>query len=83
MIDLKNRLSEYIPILFEFLGDETISWSKINSQFMKNLDSRKRLYAANDNYLLIEASFYDIISEGINGNKSALRIFSFINKLLE
>jgi len=83
MFDIKNRLQEYMPALIELLNDEKISWREINIHFNKEFEIRKQKYLDNGNYLLTSASFYDIITEKINGNKSAERLFIFINRIIE
>lgn len=83
ILDIKGRIQQYIPALIELLGNETISWGRITNQFKKIFESRKQKYIANNNYLEIEASLYDIIIATINGNKQAEILFIFFNRLIE
>lgn len=83
MVNIKNKLQEYMPSLLKFLDKEPISWNRINSMFQVEFMKRKAQYVANDNHLIVEASIYDILSATLDGNKSAERLFTFLNSLIE
>ena len=80
MLDLKNRLRQYIPSLFEILNDDRISWKDISNKFQKTYDARLALYNKNGS-LRVTASFYDVITERQNGTTGAIHLLDYFDKL--
>jgi hypothetical protein len=86
IIDLENRLKSYMPSIFELLEGHNLSrkqWKKLNKNFINKFNERKKSYTANNDYLLVEANMFDIISGAIDRNESALRLLGFFNVLFE
>lgn len=85
-VDLETRLKLYMPALFRLLGDDNLNsrqWKKLNNKFIKEYNRRKSLYEANNNYLLVEANIYDLISSMLSGNKSAFRLIGYFDILFK
>lgn len=83
MIDLKGRLKEYIPSMFEVLKDEQISWVGISKTFEKNYRKRLAKMLPGQETMEVEASFYDLISARLKGNTQAIRQMDFFDKLFQ
>lgn len=86
VVDLKWRLRQYLPILFEFLDVHDFSqeqWKKLNDNFLKQYHRRQRDYAAAGNYLEVIPNIYDLISAELKGNESATVFMTFLRKVLE
>jgi hypothetical protein len=81
-VDLKAKLNEYLPVLFELLDNKPFSWAKINDQFSTTHLTRLTNYFNGDRKP-IEVNFYDVISESLNGNASGTRMLTFFRNLLE
>ena len=81
--DVKNRLNEYIPALFELIPEKGFDWKKIERVFNKKYIELNKRFETEGEPFQIKASFYGIITQAIQGNVLALRIFDFVNKLFE
>lgn len=85
-IDLKGRLREYLPVLFEFIDIEdftTNQWETLNNNFVAKYLERRTLYETAGNYLLIRPNIYDIITAKLKGDKPSVLFLDFIKKALE
>lgn len=85
-LDLKARLRQYLPVLFEFLDVEDFEpqqWEKLTSNFTDRFLKRKAQYEANNNQLTIERDIYGVIIGKLNGERSATLFLDFIKKALE
>jgi hypothetical protein len=81
-VDLKSKLRDYLPILFELLGDQPFDWKTLNSKFSTNHLKRLNNHIAGQREP-IEANFYDVISQSLNGNPAGARMLFFFRRLLE
>jgi hypothetical protein len=66
-VDLKTKLTEYCPSLFALLENEPFDWKAVNEKFSSNHLTRLTNYINGDREL-IEANFFDVISQSLNGN---------------
>jgi len=85
-LDLKSRLRQYLPVLFEFLDVEDFEpeqWDKLTANFTDRFLKRKAEYEANNNHLIIERDIYGVITGKLNGERSATLFLDFIRKALE
>ena len=85
-LDLKARLRQYLPVLFEFLDVEDFEpdqWQKLTSNFTDRYLKRKAEYEANNNHLIVERDIYDVIIGKLNGELPATMFLDFIKKALE
>ena len=85
-VDLEQRLRLYMPAMFRLLSDrnlKAIQWRRLNKKFVEEHKKRKLLYEANNNYLRIEANFYDLINATINGDQSAFRLVGYFDILFK
>ena len=85
-LDLKARLRQYLPVLFEFLDVEDFEpeqWAKLTANFTDRFLKRKAEYEANNNHLIIERDIYGVIVGKLNGERSATLFLDFIRKALE
>lgn len=86
LINIELQLRKHLPTIFDFFGESTLKtaqWQKINDNFFKNQEERKRRYKANDNYLVVERSIYDVIRAAEAGDLKASMLLSFIKKVFE
>jgi hypothetical protein len=80
--DVEERLRIYFPSLFLLLKDKQFSWGRVNKIFYEEYLNRKAEYEANNNYLRMQAGFFDIISASLNGRSDALNLFAFFDNLI-
>ena len=83
-IDLEARLRIYMPAMFRLLKDNNLNgkqWRNLHKRFLEVHAERIRKYKENENYLLIEANFFDLISSAINGHKPAIRLVGYFDVL--
>lgn len=86
IIDLKQSLSRYLPVLFEFLDIQDFEprqWDKLNSNFHERYLERREQYRSKGNYLQVSANIYDIITEKLKDNLDGIKYLEFITKTLE
>ncbi|MEX2336360.1 MAG: hypothetical protein WD555_03715 [Fulvivirga sp.] len=81
--DLKNRLKIYIPALFDLIEEDQIDWNPIIKNFDKKYNELKKKLKETAEPVPTKSSLYGIITQAIQGNISAIRIFDFINKLFQ
>jgi len=81
--DVKNRLKIYIPALFELIEEDSIDWGTIIKNFNKKYNELNKKFEETREPFQTKASFYGIITQAIQGDISALRLFDFINKLFK
>jgi hypothetical protein len=85
-LDLKSRLRQYLPVLFEFLDVEDFEpeqWDKLTANFTDRFLKRKAEYEANNNHLVVERDIYGVIIGKLKGERSATLFLDFIRKALE
>lgn len=81
--DIKNRLKEYFPIIFELLGDINLDWKRIEKRFSQKLDEHIRKFDLTGQPIRIQASLYHIITASKEGKEEATRLLDFIIKLFQ
>lgn len=82
MLDLKNKLKQYVPSLFEILNDDRIRWPEITRKFQETYNKRLIEYEKKGS-LRVTASFFDIISAALNNLPQAIRLLDYFQKLFE
>ena len=85
-VDLEQRLRLYMPAMFRLLADRNLKkahWKKLSKKFVAEHYKRAALYEANNNYLLVEANFFDLINATIRGEKSAFRLVGYFDILFK
>lgn len=80
---IENRLRDYFPILFELLNKNSIDWKSVTKTFTKKFEDYQELQEKKDTPLKIQASFYNIVTEAIKNEPSAIRLLDYIQKLFE
>ena len=81
-VDVEPKLREHFLILFELLEGERLDWKKINTKFSETHLNRLTDFIHGNNEL-IEANFFDVLTEHWNGNKKGTRMINFFRNLLE
>ena len=71
--DIKNRLKDYFPIIFELLGDINLDWKTIEKRFGKKLDEHIIKFDLTGQPIKIEASLFHIITASKEGKVEAIR----------
>lgn len=85
-INIENSLRRYLPIIFELLGEPALNsreWKKINKKFTHLLVKRKEQFAANNEFLIVEMSLYDLIVEALKGTEIAICMLNLIKMTME
>lgn len=80
-VDVEPKLREHFPILFELLQGERFDWKKINTKFSETHLTRLTNFIHGNNEL-IEANFFDVLTEHWKGNKKGTRMLNFFRSLL-
>lgn len=82
-LDLKGRLEEYLPVFFELYDGKGRAWNKVSKavyeRHLNNIKKEKELNMP----LIIEASFFDIITEALNGKRSARVLLEYFKQLFK
>jgi hypothetical protein len=81
--DIKNRLKEYFPIIFELIGENNLDWRTIEKRFGEKLDEHIRKVELTGQLIRVEASLYHIITASKEGKDEATRLLDFITKLFQ
>lgn len=81
--DIRNRLKDYFPIVFELLAEASLDWKSIEKTFTRKFELHEAKFNITGEPIIIEASLYHIISASKRGNPQAKRLLEFITKLLE
>jgi hypothetical protein len=81
-VDVKPKLVEHFPILFQLLGGQKISWKSINIKFSETHATRLKEYT-NEGKTHVETNFFDILTEYWKGNVQATRLLQYYKDLLE
>jgi hypothetical protein len=81
-VDVEPKLREHFPILFELLEGERLDWGKINTKFSETHLKRLTDFIHGNNEL-IEANFFDVLTEYWKGNKQGIRMLNFFRSLLD
>jgi len=85
-VDLEQQLQFYMPSMFRLLADRNLKkrqWKKLNKKFVDEHYKRVSLYETNNNYLLVEANFYDLINATMRGEKSAYSLVGYFDILFK
>lgn len=81
--DIKNRLKEYFPIIFDLLGDITLDWKTIEKRFSQKLAEHIKEFDLTGQPIRIQASLFHIIAASKEGKDEAARLLDFITKLFQ
>jgi hypothetical protein len=81
--DIKNRLKDYFPIIFELLGDNNLDWKTIEKRFGKKLDEHIIKFNFKGQPIRIEASLFHIIIASKQGKDEAIGRLDSITKLFQ
>jgi hypothetical protein len=81
-VDVEAKMREHIPVLFELLGDQTLDWNNINTKFSETHLKRLTNHIHGNNEL-VEANFFDVLTEHWKGNKQGTRMLNFFTNLLK
>jgi hypothetical protein len=80
----ENTLKKYIPVLFEFMGGQNISWSSINEGYLVNREKRRSEFHQNGGWLRDEVNFYKLIGKvEVDKDSSSEKFLGYINVVLE
>jgi len=85
-INLEVMLKSHLPIIFELLNEQKLTnyqWKKLNRNFIRIYEKRKKEYFKNNEYLLVKSNIYDLITSSIKGELKATMLLAFIKKTLE
>jgi len=85
-IDLEQHLRIHMPAMFRLLADRNLKkaqWKKLNKRFIEEHNKRTALYKTNNDYLQVEANFFDLITSTIRGKQSAFRLIGYFDVLFK
>jgi hypothetical protein len=80
---IEKRLRDYFPVLFDLLGNNSIDWRAVTKAFTKKYEEYQKLQEKRDIPLRIQASFYNIVTQAIKNESSAIRLLDYIQLLFE
>jgi hypothetical protein len=78
---VKTNLEIYLPALVDLIDFSDFPWDKIDRLFSEKLKQRTK--ESKGETIRVEACVYDIIVGAIEGNKMAIGLLDFLNKLFE
>jgi len=81
--DIKNRLKEYFPVIFELLGDINLDWKTIEKRFSQKLDEHLKKFDLTGQPIRIQASLFHVITSSKEGKEEATTLLDFITKLFQ
>jgi hypothetical protein len=81
--NIQEKLKIYFPILFELLNDNKIDWKMVEKTFFRKYEQYQKKHTKTNSPFQIEASFYSIITASIKGEKPAIMLLDYIQKLFE
>jgi hypothetical protein len=76
---VKYNLSNYIPELIDFIGEEKFPWDAVEKKFDRKID--QRVSEINGDSIVIEASIFDQIISIKKGHSDYIGMIDFYNKL--
>ena len=79
MFDIKKKLQEYLPGLFELIGDNEIGWNRLTKIFLKNYSELEAEYDKGEQPVIRKKNIYSTINYALNGNQSEIDFRNFIN----
>lgn len=79
---IKNKLEKVFPIIFEITDEIPIDWEQVYDTFNNKFEYYKSIWERKNNLpFRIQASFYNIITEAVKGDASAIRLLDCIRFL--
>lgn len=78
---VEQNLRAYIPGIVELINGCDFPWSSINSKFNRALDSR--INNSKDEFIIVEASIYDVIIAVISGKSEYVGLLIYFNRLFD
>lgn len=82
MTILEENLRTYLPRMVDLVNQNTFPWTKIESRFEKEMDSRFQNKGDRE-FITIETSIYDIIVSVKNGCKDHIGLLKYFNLLFK
>lgn len=80
-IHLKEWLEIHFPMFFELYDGKGRDWATVsNALYERNRKNKEKVELLNEP-LIIEASFFDIITQSIKGKESAIRLYDYFQIL--
>lgn len=76
---VKYNLSNYIPELIDFIGEENFPWNDVEKKFDRKID--QRFSESNGETITIEASIFDQVISLKKGDSDYVGMIDFYNKL--
>lgn len=81
-VDVKAKLTQHLPSLLQLMGNNPFKWDEVNAIFIEKFTKRYEEYIADNNYLQVEITFYDVITQKLSGNHKYLYLFTYFDNLL-